>query len=1430
MFVPRSQSPPRQGVILLVVVLMLTLFMVVGISFVLYAESEATASRYYREAQFPSDIADIPPEVLLSYGLGQLIYDVPDDSGSAFSAMRGHSLARTMYGWHYRPTNNGPYNATNAMQVDATKTNSMASLPLEANNMPYNGIGPLRGQTLLGSNEYEMVNYTWFPTDGFVRDPERPGTRTSADAPLNPYAGGFNAPYTYLDRNSMFVTAVSSDNGQTKLLTPSYFRPTATVQNLDPANPIWKDPSPASKYKVLRPRPIDMYYNTANPSDPKNFPLPGDAGGDVKQVPGADYYVGGVPMKNDSFWMDMGYPVQTTRSGRKFKPLFAWAVVDLDGRLNINAAGNVVSGNEGSLNTRQHASNQGLGRHEINLSKVLKADSPSNPVEWRNLFFGNSALVPPVYGRYARDFQPGRGIGVGSDLYPDPYATVGDLPRSTLFPLDFDAVDDGQANRPPSTHYNMPLTQFMSFPSFGTSYDNYKPGSNGDPLRFHPLVYQILRRIPDDTVLSNDNMYHLLAGDYRKSFLNSLIPQNLAGAGNPALGKKIRQMVTTSSYDLDAPGAPPFVTDPLSGGYTMNPPAMGVDAYPKATATFTTPASSALGSQSPFGDYKVGDGRANLLTKLSLNRKFVSYRDPSTFLVTPSQSLSALMDRQQFAQDIFDRLVKATGAVPVALLTQSAGATQQHYDATRYLAQLAANIVDYLDDDDFMTTFQWNPSPDPALDPPQPGSAAGWVYGTEIPKVVLSEAYAEIRNDPADPGPTNPLVLGAQNAYKLSFWIELHNPMPPTPGLIDPSTGQEKTAELLQRADPSNPTAQVPVYQIQIAEQLAGFTPVDLRGNGNTDGQLPSKNVLKVLEVGPITPSNSPAVDYKVILPQPSPAPNSTPAGNQGFYVVGGEVDVEGGANFNPTVKQSNMPQGNGVTNGLTRDLKPSGTTIPKPQHTILLRRLACPQLPPQPVATLPLYNPYVTVDYLSNVPTNDAVKFTEQTSTAIPPPPANNPGYMNPQNRRSLSRPQPYAAAMASPTTMGVGAATDPTHTFFYHNGSSSTPAYDWLVHLNRTPTNVFEILNVSGYKPHELTQQFNVSGQVNKHLAPWAVQDARIYRALEFFTVGDRSPFAGTNGRIPGKININTAFDGEIFDALIDAQQSNFFTSAAVMDVWQNNGPNSVKQRKQGVMNSTIATNDRPFWPLGAPIATGDPQYPVTGGSMGLSESIAGGTFTPQQASLQAPFNSQPAPPFITNELLNKISGNITTRSNTFAVFLTVGFFEVMDDSAKPVRLGAEIKTSNGKAIRHQMFAIVDRTNLAFDTSAGPAGALKQAPNPPVFMSAIEALPKGTTSATVTIQGGQIPSDYDGNTPVTIGQRVFIGMGTSQEMATVTNLQITKGQMTLQFAAGGSQFSHPGGSMICTAQPGNPGPQGPIDYSSQQYKAVVPYTFIIQ
>src|SRR5262245_21808751 len=102
MFRSSQNVPPpgRRGIILLVVLSLLTLFAIVGLTFAIYAESAAEASRATREVE---DLfhPDVDPELALAEALSQIIYDVPDDETGCYSALRGHSLARLMYGFDH---------------------------------------------------------------------------------------------------------------------------------------------------------------------------------------------------------------------------------------------------------------------------------------------------------------------------------------------------------------------------------------------------------------------------------------------------------------------------------------------------------------------------------------------------------------------------------------------------------------------------------------------------------------------------------------------------------------------------------------------------------------------------------------------------------------------------------------------------------------------------------------------------------------------------------------------------------------------------------------------------------------------------------------------------------------------------------------------------------------------------------------------------------------------------------------------------------------------------------------------------------------------------------------------------------------------------------------------------------------------------------
>src|SRR5262249_28669891 len=149
---PRQAQERRRAVILMVVLALLTLFAIVGIAFVYYAQKNHSAAVNFREALqrgTTPGAPDILPSQLFNFFVGQLTFGSADDASGVKSALRGHDFASNMYGYNDQALNLQPYSGTGRLHYPQVAT------------------------AFAGSDDYQLVNYTYFQSDGVLRDPER---------------------------------------------------------------------------------------------------------------------------------------------------------------------------------------------------------------------------------------------------------------------------------------------------------------------------------------------------------------------------------------------------------------------------------------------------------------------------------------------------------------------------------------------------------------------------------------------------------------------------------------------------------------------------------------------------------------------------------------------------------------------------------------------------------------------------------------------------------------------------------------------------------------------------------------------------------------------------------------------------------------------------------------------------------------------------------------------------------------------------------------------------------------------------------------------------------------------------------------------------------------------------------------------------------
>ncbi len=1372
---PKTRAD-RRGVVLMVVLVLLALFSVVGILFVFYSQQEAETAKVQKDA---AELYRPDPDLLLAYLLNQLIIGTNDPN----SALVGHSMLQGMYG---QPGNSLAYNGPGKLhRVDDD---------------------PMLAQVF--GDYYYYLNYSAI----LEPNPMAPSRLRLLSRP--DLFGSFNPPYTYPDHNTPWLGAVLSDGtvvARTWVRVGSGGFNPYDVTSMDPMANWWLDQDPAFQAlppaqqaeERLRRRAMTM---RPRPTDHAGFPPPEDFGGDVKCLPPGTKVLlpNGAPWTgNDSFWFDPNFPVQLGPDGKRYKPLFAMFVMELDSKFNVNVHGNLLGD---PMAPSRHASGPGLGPWEVAPPSLIA------PQDFNQLLQGRVVGAAP-WGRYANSRNPAERPlpGNGGDpmaMPPTPPETAPPFALAGPFyaPVDTNGMNDSSPPQridqvhisrlilPGRSSGTLQASSWSAFPLYPPGYDNGSPTAR----LAHPVLYNYFNPTNDRRfTTAHLEMLHRIGDtgtDAHHSDLARLLSNSLTGPQ----GNRLRWMLTTDSVDRAGYGLTPWfrpgepmephkyllrmIEDPMTpgryvvGGPSIELPAMPADGEFQPSTYRARPVAALSGrrlnlanslfTSAPYPTPVVASGRIDL-------------SDPAIL----GQFQSAQSRRQAQATQFYRLLVQATGAYDAsAYMVTMMGSTippptTEEFNALRWLAQLAVNMVDYLDPDDYITPFNWGTvvSMDfaaiqtDALAMPPKTIADEWVYGTELPRLVINESYVQYEVDPND----NTKVRG-------NVWAELHNPLNNDAALIDGGAARLQIAAqgMLPKysaykftiakpdpmwlrdprnvlGDPNAPGGPNTIHQRPMmggdaeiggtpptmmgAPPIADFTDPDPMNQPNTEVVRPSNNMN--YNGGAATPEmapNDPA--YTVYREAP----------DRGWYLLGPTGDLPKGPAYDPA-NDPKIPKATLQSAAMTfEDTVAAGE---KPKVTLLLRRLLVPHIPPDPRPMIPdpmnpmgpmirnpLYNPYITVDYM------------EMDEDWLKP---YTPMMTDPATLFSWGRNQPYAAHHSNVREQkpGPALANQVQHTFFRHNSLEAAPdpaampplpnpnaagqtlklPFDWLVHLDRPLTNPLELLHVSAFKPHELTQQFmdDLDGDETLqpserflHLAPWFDPAARLYRFLEFFecTLQEgQSP----NHRA-GKMNLNMMFDEELFFGMADLPPAFQNQLQAIFA--------NFKAQRDGAFPLLGLPNHRPLWSLSvgpqAPVMLGNQPSQFPNGTTGISETWLREA-APNNPSATGPrlFEllepdgmggfRQSDHPYERHRLLSKLSNNLTTRSNVFAVWITVGYFEV-DNQGK---LMQEIGRADGRNKRHRMFAVVDRS--VFDQWTGPDPRLdprRADPSPVLYWSIIE------------------------------------------------------------------------------------------------------------
>ena len=302
---------------------------------------------------------------------------------------------------------------------------------------------------------------------------------------------------------------------------------------------------------------------------------------------------------------------------------------------------------------------------------------------------------------------------------------------------------------------------------------------------------------------------------------------------------------------------------------------------------------------------------------------------------------------------------------------------------------------------------------------------------------------------------------------------------------------------------------------------------------------------------------------------------------------------------------------------------------------------------------------------------------------------------------------------------------------------GSPKRP-FPWLTWFNRSFTNPFELMNVPACSQARLLHEFRLDPTDNPYGgtspsqvfrrnfsyllnffhssggAESAPPSPKFYRIFEYLRT--RSPFVKTETylppgnpdlvgtamvppfnlvseyRDPGRVNINTIYNPWTWSAILNGRLGPLFREITDSRRGDTSSLNILNPMTANVptffANPFRAATSGALVPAGANLDLGNE---IDATLMRRSQSSGTPLFATDSSS-NPEYVNQTRNPLLRFQDLQRLSNLLTTRSNVYAIWITVGYFEV--DPNNPLSVVRELGSDIGEVRRHRAFYIVDRT----------------------------------------------------------------------------------------------------------------------------------------